>query len=38
MAGDGTYTVSADGHVTEGPDEVEAAGLPVTVAVDDPSR
>jgi hypothetical protein len=37
-AGDGMYTVSADGHVTEGPDEVEAGGLPVTVAVDDPGR
>jgi hypothetical protein len=33
--GDGSYTVSADGKVTEGPDEVGAAGLPVTMLVDD---
>jgi hypothetical protein len=33
--GDGSYTVSADGKVTEGPDEVGAAGLPVTMPVDD---
>jgi len=30
-----TFTVSADGAVTEGPNEVAAAGLPRTIALDD---
>ena len=32
-----TFTVSADGAVTEGPNEVGAAGLPRTIALDDVS-
>ncbi|HKA91134.1 MAG TPA: Ig-like domain-containing protein, partial [Haliangiales bacterium] len=30
-----TFTVSADGHVSQGPNEVAAAGLPRTFALDD---
>jgi beta-lactamase superfamily II metal-dependent hydrolase len=35
--GQSTFTVSADGRVTEGPNEVAAAGLPRTFALDDDS-
>ncbi|MGB2868895.1 MAG: lamin tail domain-containing protein [Bacteroidota bacterium] len=34
-SGTGTFTVSADGAVTEGPNEVAASGLPFTLPTDD---